>query len=80
MIVVIPIEELEKEIQPYFRFGSVSNLSVDYATNAIHGYVGEKEYIVFRFKEWGIYLDNRYNSHIVTGGPAGILVKVSKVS
>lgn len=80
MHIIIPIEDLKKETQPYFTFGTVSGLSIDYATNAIHGYVGDVEHIVFRFKECGVYLDNRYNSYTLTGGSAGILIRIDKVS
>jgi len=78
--IVIPLEELREETRPYFTFGTVSGLSIDYATNAIHGYVGGVEHIVFRFKDCGIYLDNRYNSYTLTGGSAGILIQIERVS
>jgi hypothetical protein len=76
MTIVIPLEELKEETRPYFTIGTVSGLSIDYATNAIHGYVGGIEHIVFRFKDYGVYLDNRYNSYELTGGSAGILIKI----
>ena len=76
MVIVVQIDDIEKQFQPYFKFGTVKSLSVDYATNAIHGYIGDEENIVFRFDKWGIRLDNRKNSHIVTGGPGGILIQV----
>lgn len=76
MIIVIPLEEIEEKFRPYFKFGTVRSLSIDYSTNAIHGYIGEEEHIIFRFKDWGIYLDNRRNSHLVSGGESGILVRV----
>ena len=80
MTIVIPLEELREETRPYFTFGTVSGLSIDYATNAIHGYVGDVEHIVFGFKDCGVYLDNRYNSYRLTGGSAGILIQIDKVS
>lgn len=76
MTIIIPIEKLSEETRPYFKFGSVSGLCIDYATNAIHGYVGGVEHVVFRFKEYGVYLDNRHNSYEITGGSAGILIKI----
>jgi hypothetical protein len=77
---IIPIEELKEETKPYFKFGTVSGLSIDYATNAIHGYVGDIEHIVFRFNDCGVRLDNRFNSYELTGGAAGILIQIIKVS
>ena len=76
MTIIIPIEKLSEETRPYFKFGTVSGLCIDYATNAIHGYVGGVERIVFRFKDYGVYMDNRYNSYELTGGSAGILIKI----
>jgi hypothetical protein len=38
--------------------------------------VGGVEHIVFRFKDYGVYMDNRYNSYELTGGSAGILIKI----
>ena len=80
MTLVIPVEDLKKETQPYFKSGVVSGLSIDYATNSIHGYVGVKEHIVFRFKDYGIFLDNRYNSYELTGGSAGIMIRIDKAT
>ena len=80
MTIIIPLEELKEETRPYFTFGTVSGLSIDYATNAIHGYVGGVEHIVFRFKECGVYLDNMYNSYTLTGGSACILIRIDQVS
>ena len=80
MTIVIPLEELREETRPYFTFGTVSGLSIDYATNAIHGYVGDVEHIVFGFKDCGVYLDNRYNSYTLTGGSAGILIQINRVT
>lgn len=80
MIIVVPLEKIEEEFRPYFNFGTIKGLSIDYATNAIHGYVGDVEHIIFRFKECGVYLDNRYNSYTLTGGSAGILIRIDKVS
>jgi hypothetical protein len=76
MTILISSEELTEETNPYFKSGLVKDLSIDYATNCIHGYVGSQEHVVFRFKDHGIYLDNRYNSYQISGGSAGILVQI----
>ena len=76
MTILISAEELTEETKPYFKPGLVKDLSIDYATNCIHGYVGNQEHVIFRFKDHGIYLDNRYNSHRISGGSAGILIQI----
>jgi hypothetical protein len=76
MTIVISPEELTEETKPYFKPGLVKDLSIDYATNCIHGYVGSQEHVVFRFKDRGIYLGNRYNSYRISGGSAGILIQI----
>jgi hypothetical protein len=76
MTIVISPEEITEEAKPYFKPGLVKDLSIDYATNCIHGYVGSQEHVVFRFKDRGIYLDNRYNSYRISGGSAGILIQI----
>jgi hypothetical protein len=80
MTILISAEELTEETKPYFKPGLVKDLSIDYATNCIHGYVGSQEHVVFRFKDCGVFLDNRYNSYELSGGSAGILIQISKVS
>jgi hypothetical protein len=78
MIIQIQLEDLEPEFIPYFRFRSISNLSLDYATNAIHGYLEGKEVIVFRFKEYGFIHDNRFNTQSISYGEAGITLDIRK--
>jgi len=78
MIINIQLEDLEPEFIPYFRFRSIRNLSLDYATNAIHGYLGDKEIIVFRFKDYGFIHDNRFNTCSISYGEAGITLDVRK--
>lgn len=78
MMLIIPLEEIEKSYQPYFKWGGIKNLSIDYATNSIHGYLNGEEIIVFNFGNFGIYLDNRRNSHQVSGGESGILISTGK--
>lgn len=78
MIINIQLEDLEPEFIPYFRFRSIGNLSLDYATNAIHGYLGDKEVIVFRFKDYGFIHDNRFNTYKISYGEAGITLDIRK--
>ncbi len=78
MIINIQLEDLEHEFIPYFKFRSITALSLDYATNAIHGYLGDKEVIVFRFKDYGFIHDNRFNTCSLSYGEAGITIEVRK--
>ena len=47
MTILISADELTEETNPYFKSGLVKDLSIDYATNCIHGYVGSQEHVVF---------------------------------
>lgn len=78
MIINIQLEDLEPEFIPYFRFRAIGSLSLDYATNAIHGYLGDKEIIVFRFKDYGFIHDNRFNKCSISYGEAGITLDIRK--
>ena len=53
-------------------------VSIDYATNAIHAWYNDKEYIIFRFKDYGFIQDNRRNNYFLSIGSAGILIKIVK--
>jgi len=76
MIMVIPVEEIDEKYRAHFKFGSIRNLSIDYATNSIHGYLEGEEVIIFNFSKFGIWLDNRRNLHLVSGGEPGILLQL----
>ena len=73
MTIFITIEELEPEYQ---KMGYIHDPHIDYATNAIHAWLGEKEVIIFRFKDYGWVNDNRYNSYNLTIEPNGILIHI----
>jgi hypothetical protein len=80
MIIQIQLEDLEPEFIPYFKFRSISGLSLDYATNAIHGYLNGKEVIIFRFKDYGFIHDNRFNTQAISYGEAGITLDIRKTA
>jgi hypothetical protein len=84
MNIIIPIEELDPEFYQDFKWNRVYDLHLDYATNAIHGRIRDdkdnRDLIFFRFKGYGFVHDNRSNNYILTGGPAGILITITKNS
>lgn len=80
MVIVVQIEELKEEVRPHFKSGTISGLSIDYATNSIHGYTGNLEHVVFRFEDCGVRLDNKRNSYELSSGSAGVMIRIDAVS
>jgi hypothetical protein len=82
MTIIIPIEEIDQQYYQEFKWNRVRELHLDYATNAVHGRIEDdperKDLIFFRFKDYGFIHDNRTNSYVLTGGPAGILITIAK--
>lgn len=78
MIIIISPEELEPEFQLLWKMEQIRFPHIDYATNAIHAWHNETDVIIFRFKNYGWYNDNRYNSYEISAGPAGIIIKITR--
>jgi hypothetical protein len=78
MILFIAIEELEQEFQNPLKMGYITSPHIDYATNAIHAWLGEKEVIIFRFKDYGWINNNRSNIYNISAGSAGIIIQITK--
>jgi len=76
MVILIAIEELEQEFQNPLKMGYIRNPHIDYATNAIHAWLGDKELIIFRFKDYGWINDNRSNIYNISAGSAGIIIQI----
>jgi|TARA_B110000285_G_C14638228_1_gene386441 hypothetical protein len=76
MIIHIDVNELLGEFKERWRLGLIKSLSIDYATNAIHGWFEEEEVIIFTFKNYGFIIDNKYNSYYISSGSAGITIKI----
>lgn len=72
----ITVDELEEEFQKPWKLSLIHNLSIDFATNAIHGIFEEKEVIVFNFRDYGFITDNRKSSYSISSGPAGLTVHI----
>lgn len=77
MIITIKIEELFPESKEDFSKGLIEQLSIDYATNAIHGWIKEKEVIIFRFKNYGWINDNRWNTYNLTYDTNQIKIEIN---
>jgi hypothetical protein len=80
MLLIISPEELVEEFRDSYRMHYVKGLSIDYATNAIHGWYENEDVIIFKFRDLGWINDNRYNSYEISSGPAGIVIKITRKS
>jgi hypothetical protein len=77
MYILITPEELEKEFIEPWKLNLIKSVHIDYATNAIHGWFGDNEVIIFKFNNYGFVNDNRYNSYRLSSGQAGITIQIS---
>jgi hypothetical protein len=80
MLLIISPEELVEKFRDSHRMHYVKGLSIDYATNAIHGWYENEDVIIFKFRDLGWINDNRYNSYEISSGPAGIVIKITRKS
>lgn len=78
MIIHITPDELKEEYRESWKLGLMKHPSIDYATNAIHGWYNNEDKIIFRFKDYGFINDNRFNTYDLSYGTAGITVKITK--
>jgi len=78
MIIHITPDEFEEEYRTPWKQSLIKNVSLDYATNAIHGWFGEKDIILFKFKDYGFMNDNRFSTRNISSGCAGITLLITK--
>lgn len=78
MIIHITPDEFEPEFQTPWKQELIKSPNIDYATNAIHGWIEGKDVIIFRFKDYGFINDNRFNTRELSVGPAGITLLITK--
>lgn len=78
MLIHIPIDELEERFREPWKVGLIKHPSIDYATNAIHGWFEGKDEIIFKFKGYGFINDNRSNTYSLSCGGAGITITIEK--
>lgn len=76
MTILITPDELEEEFRENWKMGFIQHPSIDYADNAIYAIFEGKQYIIFRFKDFGWINDNRFNSYTVSTGLAGIMINI----
>jgi hypothetical protein len=76
MIIHISVNELEEEFRKPWKAGLITHPSIDYATNAIHGWFEGRDTIIFKFKNYGFINDNRINTYSLSSGEAGITILI----
>jgi hypothetical protein len=78
MIIIVSTEEFEEGMKELFDNGQLKHFSIDYATNAIHGWNNNQDCIVFKFKGYGFINDNRYNKYDLTNNEKGFILNITK--
>jgi len=74
MILHISVDELEREFMKPWKLELIKHISIDFATNALHGWFEDEDVVIFKFKNYGLALDNRKINYSISSGPAGITV------
>lgn len=77
MIIFVTPNEFEPEFQN-FKVRNISDIHIDYYTNAIHGYFENKEIIFVKFNKFGVQLDNRRNGYTLSVGEAGLIIDIKE--
>jgi hypothetical protein len=78
MTIIVSTEEFEEGMKELFDNGQLKHFSIDYATNAIHGWNNNQDCIVFKFKGYGFINDNRYNKYDLTNNEKGFIFVITK--
>jgi hypothetical protein len=78
MTIIVSTEEFEEGMKELYDNNQLKHFSIDYATNAIHGWYKDQDCIVFRFKGYGFINDNRYNTYDLTNDEKGFILKIRK--
>jgi len=76
MLIHIQTRELEEEFIRPVTNGLVTHPAIDYQTNAVHAQFEGKDIIIFNFKKYGWFNDNRFNTYNLSLGPAGITIEI----
>jgi len=75
MILHIHISEMEPKVRSKFLGNEIRGLSIDYAYNAVMGYVDEKEVKVVDFSKY-FKTDNRGNTYNIYRTLTEIIVEI----
>jgi len=78
MVIEISTDEFEDGMKDLYDNGKLSNFSIDYATNAIHGWCDNIDCIIFKFKGYGFINDNRYNTYELINHTNGFKLSIKK--
>lgn len=78
MVIEVSTDEFEEGMKDLYDNGKLSNFSIDYATNAIHGWYNDIDCIIFKFKGYGFINDNRYNSYELLNNNNGFKLLIKK--
>lgn len=77
MLIHISINELEERFKKPWKLGLIKEPSIDYATNAIHGWFEDKDEVIFKFKDYGFINDNKSNTYSISCGQTGITIIIN---
>jgi hypothetical protein len=80
MIIVVTPDKFEEEFRIPWKRGVIKSPSIDYATNAIHGWFEGRDVILFKFKNYGFIHDNRSSTYDLSVGVAGIMINITNTS
>jgi hypothetical protein len=78
MFIHITPDEFIEEFRIPWKQELIKSPHIDYATNAIHGWFEGKDVIIFRFKDYGWIMDNRFSGYNMSCGKAGITIQIVK--
>lgn len=76
MEIVIHVDDLIPEYKEKYKAGLITNLNLDYATNGLHGWLGEEDVIIFKFKNYGWIHDNKYNTYEIYADSKQIKIEI----
>tara|TARA_R110000751_G_scaffold65584_1_gene134208 strand:- start:142 stop:384 length:243 start_codon:yes stop_codon:yes gene_type:complete len=76
MLLHIDIDEILEEFREPWKLELIKSVSIDYATNSIHGWFENKDIVLFKFKDYGFINDNINNTYYISSGSAGITINI----
>lgn len=78
MTIIVSTEEFEEGMKELYDNNQLKHFSIDYATNAIHGWNNDQDCIIFKFKGYGFINDNRYNKYDLINDEKGFILEITK--
>lgn len=77
MEIIIYVEDLIPEYKEQYKSGLITNLNLDYATNGLHGWLGEEDVIIFNFKNYGWIHCNIRNTYEIYSDSNQIKIEIN---